>query len=286
MSCCASCGTYKPRGEANVTIYPYLASVLPSRNLIDEEAAFQYYFIPELKRAEAKSLNSNGNWNLTTGKFVVIVCIVNLIFVWFGGCRCAECWPRSVKRNASRFLMVRFCPVMHEKPNQPPYRCLHIRMMLSPSYIPVYMWPMRRENNKKNTTMITAFASRIAQFSNGNMRKAIRMLEACKVQRCTWPDSTPITDGWGDSGCACVTSVGKQIRRRLYVLCLYVCICMCGMLCLHTLMCVLLCSYPFSDDQVVEIADWEKFVKDMVCSTLINIKGRSQMNELDIDRKV
>ena len=50
--------------------------------------------------------------------------------------------------------------------------------------------------------------------------------------------------------------------------------------------CVVLCSYPFSDDQVVEIADWEKFVKDMVCSTLINIKGRSQMNELDIDRKV
>jgi len=60
---------------------------------------------------------------------------------------------------------------------------------------------------KERLKLPNTFASRIAQFSNGNLRKAILMLEAFKVQ-----------------------------------------------------------SYPFTDDQTVEIADWEKFVKNITTS--------------------
>ena len=86
-------------------------SILPSLNCIGDETAFLSYFKPELKRSEVKKLNPDGNWYPTTGEFFVTV----------------YCWPY-------------FCPAMHEKFNvllQPPYRCLQIRMMLSPSYIPV-----------------------------------------------------------------------------------------------------------------------------------------------------
>ena len=107
--------------------------------------------------------------------------------------------------------------------------------------------------------MAIAFASRIAQFSNGNLRKAILMLEACKVQRLTQPSTHTF----------CVIKWYGTIVVNLFVH--LVCFiwdntaCACDLpVYAHAQTCVALCSYPFTDDQTVEIADWEKFVKNMV----------------------
>lgn len=100
-------------------------------------------------------------------------------------------------------------------------RCLAVRVAAPTN--PEICRVLAKICKKERLTLPDAFASRVAQFSNGNLRKAILMLEACKVQ-----------------------------------------------------------SYPFTDDQTVEIADWEKFIKSMTTSIvqeqtprrLANIRGK------------
>lgn len=100
-------------------------------------------------------------------------------------------------------------------------RCLAVRVAAPTN--PEICRVLTKICKKEGLSLPGAFASRVAQFSNGNLRKAILMLEACKVQ-----------------------------------------------------------SYPFADDQTVEIADWEKFVKNMATAIvqeqtprrLANIRGK------------
>ena len=79
--------------------------------------------------------------------------------------------------------------------------------------------------------MLTAFASRVAQFSNGNLRKAILMLEACKVQRCLQPDTSYASPSQ-EYYCRCMPTRIHVVRINrfddAYVMwsCLYFCRCL------------------------------------------------------------